>query len=111
MAPSALAGFVALGVYSLLLAVGGAIGYVKAGSRPSLVAGLGSAVATGAALVVALGVSPRTGFGIGFLVAAALIVVFSGRWQKTGKFMPAGMLCLVSAVMAAFLAVLTATAG
>jgi uncharacterized membrane protein (UPF0136 family) len=104
-----LAGFIALGVYSLLLAVGGGIGYVKAGSRPSLVAGLASAVATVAALAAGLVVSPRAGFGIGLLIAVALIAVFSGRWRKTGKFMPAGMLCLISAAMALGLAGLLLT--
>ena len=111
MAASVLAGFVALGLYAVLLAGGGVVGYVKAGSRPSLVAGLASAVAAVAALVVGLLRSPRAGFGIGFLVAAVLIFVFAQRWQETGKLMPAGMLCVLSALMAALLAVLLVVAA
>jgi uncharacterized membrane protein (UPF0136 family) len=104
-------GLVALGLYSTLLAVGGVIGYVKAGSQPSLIAGLASAVAIDAALVVAVLVSPQTGFGIALVIAAVLTVVFFGRWQKTGKVMPGGMLCFLSAAMTTLLAALLVTAA
>jgi len=98
---SLLAGQIALGVYAVLLAVGGVIGYTKAGSRPSLIAGLGSAVAALLALVVSRQ-NPSWGMGLGALVAILLAVFFGYRFVvKTRKFMPAGLLAVVSVVVLA----------
>ena len=81
--------------YAVLLAVGGIIGYTKAGSRPSLIAGLASAAA-----LLALGLSTQSatlGMGLGALVAILLAAFFGYRFlAKTRKFMPAGMLAVVS---------------
>ncbi len=98
---SLLAGQISLGIYAVLLAVGGIIGYTKAGSRPSLIAGLASAVAA----LLALGLSYRNatlGMGVGALVALLLAVFFGYRFlAKTRKFMPAGLLAVVSLVVLA----------
>jgi uncharacterized membrane protein (UPF0136 family) len=97
-------GQAALFVYALVLGVGGVMGFVKAGSKMSFVAGLGS----GALVLVALGVSlfeatPRNGFLVGLGVAVALTILFLRRYLKTRKAMPAGMLLGASAGMAVLL--------
>lgn len=92
----------ALGVYIVLLAAGGAIGYLKAKSRPSLIAGVGSALIGSIGLGLAL--SGRSiGFRLSLVVAALLTVVFSIRLFKTRKFMPGGLLFAVSLAMTALL--------
>jgi uncharacterized membrane protein (UPF0136 family) len=105
---SVIAGQAALGIYAILLAVGGVIGYTKAGSKPSLIAGLGSAAA--AALALALSVRSTTwGMGLGALLAILMAYFFGHRYAvKTRKFMPAGLLALASLIvlMVAFLVLL-----
>ena len=92
---------VTLGIYGVLLAVGGLIGYFKAGSRPSLIAGLLSAVAAFAALGLSVGKNPL-GSALGLLLAVVLFVLFGYRYAvKTGKFMPSGLLAVVSLIVLA----------
>ncbi|MBW4582755.1 MAG: TMEM14 family protein [Tildeniella nuda ZEHNDER 1965/U140] len=82
-------------VYALLVTIGGIIGYVKAKSNQSLISGLGS----GAALAIAWYVSiqnPMLGLALAALIALALLVVFALRFRSTSKFMPAGLLALLS---------------
>ena len=80
--------------YALLLVVGGLIGYRKAGSRPSLIAGTISGLV---ALVAAgLMIFDARAIWLGVALAVAMLVVFSIRFSKTGKFMPSGMLGIIS---------------
>jgi uncharacterized membrane protein (UPF0136 family) len=80
------------------------IGYTKAGSRPSLFAGLGSALAALLALAITY-TGMRWGLRLGALVAALLAFFFGYRFAvKTRKFMPAGMLAVLSAFVLAILA-------
>lgn len=104
-------GHVALGVYALLLAVGGIMGFIKAGSRPSLISGLVSSLAALVALGLALGGS-AFGFPLGLLLAAALFVFFGYRYATKGrKFMPGGLMAIVSLVVLGVLIAVTIDMG
>lgn len=85
-------------VYALLVAIGGVLGYVKAKSQQSLLSGLGSGVALATAWYISLQ-NPTVGLALAAVIALALLVVFALRFRATGKFMPAGLLAIVSLVM------------
>ncbi len=84
-----------LWIYIVLLLVGGLIGFLKAGSKISLIT---SAVA---AAVLVLTTIPNLGT-VGFrrsladIILAALLVVFAIRLTKTKKFMPSGLLLVLT---------------
>ena len=91
-------GQIVMGVYGVLLIAGGVMGYVKSKSRVSLFAG---AIA-GGLCVGATWLSmdqPAEGFTIGSLVALLLTGVFINRFAKTRKFMPAGMILVMSVIV------------
>jgi uncharacterized membrane protein (UPF0136 family) len=98
---SPLVGQITLGIYAVLLAVGGLIGYLKAGSRPSLIAGSISGLAALGALGLSVGNS-RLGVPLGLLLSISLFIVFGHRYAvKTRKFMPSGLLAVASLVVLA----------
>jgi uncharacterized membrane protein (UPF0136 family) len=98
---SPIVGQVTLGIYGALLAVGGLIDFFKAGSRPSLIAGLLSAVAAFGALGLSIGLS-QLGAPLGLLLSIVLFVLFGyGYAIKTGKFMPSGLLAVISLIVLA----------
>ena len=87
---------IVLFIYALLLAGGGTFGYLKAGSRNSLIAGVGSAVLTLAALGVTFW-RPFGGFALAAALAFFLSMFFNYRYVTTKrKFMPSGLLAFVS---------------
>ncbi len=91
-------------VYALLVAIGGIVGYVKAGSQQSLISGLVS----GAALAIAWFLSlqnPAAGFALAAFLALGLLIVFAIRFRKTGKFMPAGLMAALSLIAMVIFAV------
>ena len=85
-------------VYALLVAIGGVIGYVKAKSNQSLISGLGSGVALAIAWYISLQ-NPTAGLALAAAIAVALLVVFALRFRATKKFMPAGLLAILSLIM------------
>lgn len=90
--------------YALLLAVGGTIGYIKAKSAASLIAGIVSA----ALIMACFGISivaqwHRLAYGLGMVIAIGLLMVFGGRYMEKKKFMPSGLLALISLAVAILL--------
>jgi uncharacterized membrane protein (UPF0136 family) len=84
-------------IFGLLTIVGGVIGYVKAGSTASIVAG----GISGAVLLVAAFLLPGNsalGLIIAGLVSIALASRFIPAFMKTGAMMPAGLMAALSAI-------------
>jgi uncharacterized membrane protein (UPF0136 family) len=84
-------------LYGLLILIGGIIGHIKAGSNASLVMG----VVFGFLLLLSSGGMFSKKFfkkGVYFALILALILdaFFSYRFLATMKFMPSGMLALMS---------------
>ncbi|XP_077991727.1 transmembrane protein 14C-like [Glandiceps talaboti] len=84
--------------YSAVVTLGGVIGYVKAGSTMSLVAGLlfGGISFYGAHQVSQ---NPRN-FYLALSTATILAIIMGMRFSKSGKFMPAGLVCVLSCLQA-----------
>ncbi|KAK6491874.1 transmembrane protein 14C-like [Huso huso] len=83
--------------YAALVASGGIIGYVKAGSVPSLAAGLlfGSLAGLGA---YQMSQDPKNVW-ISLVASGTLTGVMGMRFFNTGKFMPAGLIAGASLLM------------
>lgn len=80
-----------LWVYIVLLIAGGLFGFFKAGSKPSLIA----SVVFGAALTLcAVGFVSQP--YVADLLLAVLLVVFGVRLSKSGKFLPSGLMLLLT---------------
>ncbi len=95
-----LIGQITLGVYAVLLAVGGVMGFVKARSHASLISGLLSAVFAGLALALMLMKNHNLGTTLGAALAMVLCILFGYRYAiHNRKFMPSGMLAVVSLVV------------
>lgn len=91
-------------LYAALVIAGGILGYVKAQSKPSLVSGLISGIALLVAWFVTLQ-SYDTGMMLATVFAIALLIVFAIRFRKTNKFMPAGLMAILSLVGAIVFAI------
>lgn len=89
--------------YAAILVIGGVIGWRVSGSRISLTSSLISAALLSIAYRLSH-TSPGGGYLMATLVAFALAVLFGMRVRKTRKFMPAGMLLLLSAAVTIILA-------
>ncbi|ALC42116.1 CG5532 [Drosophila busckii] len=81
-------------VYAATVGAGGIMGYAKAGSVPSLGAGLafGALLAYGAHLNSQDPPRPMLQLGTSLFLAGLM----GARWNRSGKMMPAGMVCMLS---------------
>ena len=88
---------IASSVYGVVCIIGGIIGYLQAKSTPSLISGCISGI-----LLFISSYLITQGFEWAFLMAGAitllLIIVFSFRLKKTGKFMPAGLMIILGVI-------------
>src|SRR5262245_31503360 len=82
-----------LWVYIALLLVGGLMGFLKAGSKVSLISSVVFAV-----LLALFAGHVLTWVWGPHLLLGLLLVVFVMRYAKTKKFMPAGLMIVLSAV-------------
>ena len=84
-----------LWIYIVLLLIGGLIGFMKASSKVSLITSAAAAAILIIATIPGL-FGARFGNGLIYFVLAALLVVFAIRLTKTKKFMPSGMMLVVT---------------
>ena len=84
-------------IFGLLTIVGGVMGYVKAGSTASIIAG----AISGIALIIAAFLLPQN-VVLGLIMAGVVSILLAGRFipafMKTGKMMPAGLMAVLSAI-------------
>jgi uncharacterized membrane protein (UPF0136 family) len=84
-------------IFGALTIVGGIVGYVKAGSLPSIIAGS----LTGVLLLIAGALLPQhraAGLATGFVISLLLAAQFVPKLIRTGKMMPAGLMSILSVI-------------
>jgi len=85
------------GVFGVLTIAGGVVGYVKAGSVASIIAGS----ITGVLLLVAAFLLPEhraIGLATAFIVSLLLAAQFVPKFIRTGRVMPPGMMSVLSVI-------------
>ena len=84
-------------IYGVIMILGGIMGFVKVGSKASLISGVGMGLA-----LLASGFGGWRGSAdsllVALVIAALLMVIFAIRYVKTRRFMPGGMLAILSLV-------------
>jgi uncharacterized membrane protein (UPF0136 family) len=84
---------IVLWVYIVLLIAGGLFGFLKAGSKPSLIASL-----VFGALLSLCALNLIFQYYVADLLLVALLVIFGIRLSKTRKFMPSGLMVALTLV-------------
>lgn len=81
-------------IFASLTQIGGIIGFIKAKSKASLIAGLisGALLDLAGALLIIKPAQPKIGLGFGLVITLLLLGRFAPAFFKTRKFMPAGMI-------------------
>ena len=82
-------------IFGLLTIVGGVVGYFKAGSVVSIIAGSIS----GILLLIAAWLLPdhvASGLGLGLLISVLLAAQFLPKFIRTGRVMPPGLMSVLA---------------
>ena len=79
-------------IYSILLEAGGAMGFIKAGSKASVIA------STVFAVIIFLFIFNVFPIDYAWTVLAFLVLFFGMRFAKGKKFMPNGMMLILTVV-------------
>jgi len=91
-----------VGCYALLIFLGGIVGYIAANSLPSLIAsGLFSFVLSICTPLISRG--SLKAYDTAILMTLVLAAFFIFRFFLTYKFMPGGVMALVSGILVAYL--------
>src|SRR5437867_531382 len=84
-------------LFGVLTIAGGVVGYLKAGSTASIIAGS----ITGVLLIVAAFLLPEhraIGLATAFIISLLLAAQFVPKFIRTGRVMPAGMMSILSVI-------------
>jgi uncharacterized membrane protein (UPF0136 family) len=84
-------------IFGVLTIAGGIVGYVKAGSVPSIIAGS----IAGVLLLISAFLIPEhraAGIATGLIISLLLAAQFIPKLIRTGKAMPAGMMSILSVI-------------
>ena len=85
-------------IFGALTILGGVIGFVKAGSKASLIAGGVSGVLILVAAWLIMSGKVQAGLILGLVISSVLEMRFLPAFVKTKKPMPAGMMAVLSMV-------------
>ncbi|CAB9502398.1 Transmembrane proteins 14C [Seminavis robusta] len=86
-----------------LVMLGGAMGYVKKGSAPSLVAGVAfGSMLIGSGYIIAKTDSQYEGHALATGASGIMALGMAQRYMKTGKMMPAGIVAILGAAACAY---------
>lgn len=87
-------------IFGALTLLGGVIGYLKAKSKASLIAGVisGALLNLAGVLLLISPARPQMGLAVGIAITLLLLGRFAPAFFKTRKWMPAGMIFLLGLI-------------
>jgi uncharacterized membrane protein (UPF0136 family) len=95
-------GSVVIGIYALVVFIGGVTGFIIAHSHPSLIAGV---IFSALLALCSYGISKGSVLGLygAIGLTAVLFLFFGGRYYSTHAMLPAGAMTLISGGVLIFL--------